>query len=187
MPGEKANTERELIDGCIRNNRQHQELLYRRYFDTMMRMCLRYTSDMEVAMTICNDGFLKVFKKIDTYAAKGSLEGWIRRIVYHALSDHFKREAKYIQFMVFEDHEEKMNPEIMPGLYAEDLMAMIEEIPEMSAQVFRLYAVEGYNHREIGEKLGMSENTSKWHLSNARKRLKALIERQNKEYVHRKG
>ncbi|MDH3651476.1 MAG: RNA polymerase sigma factor [Saprospiraceae bacterium] len=187
MAQEKAHTESDLINGCIRNKRVFQEAMYRKYFDSMMRMCLRYTTDTEIAMTVCNDGFLKVFKKINTFASKGSLEGWIRRIVYHALSDYFKREAKYIQFMVFEDHEDQQNPEIVPGLYADDLMSLIDKIPEMSARVFRLYAIEGYNHREIGERLGMSDNTSKWHLSNARKKLKELIELQNKEYVHRKG
>lgn len=148
-------------------------------------MCRRYTDDDEIAMSVCNDGFLKVFKKIHTFSFKGSLEGWVRRVVYHCMSDYFRKNAKYLQFMVFEDYEQSSSPEIVPGLYFEDLMQLLKEVPEKSEQVFRLYAIEGYNHREIGEQLGISENTSKWHLSNARKRLQELIKEQKNNYVQR--
>lgn len=183
MPADREYSEEELVAGCTRNDRQVQEALYRRYFHTMMQMCRRYTDDPEIAMTVCNDGFLKVFKKINTFAFKGSLEGWIRRIVYHCISDYFRRDSKYVQFMVFEEHEEISNPEIVPGLYLEDLMKLITKLPTMSEKVFRLYAIEGFNHREIGETLGMSENTSKWHLSNARKKLQELLKDQRNQYV----
>ncbi len=178
-------TDQELVQGCIDNNRRHQEALYRRYFSKMMSMCRRYTDDDEIAMSVCNDGFLKVFKKIHTFSFKGSLEGWVRRVVYHCMSDYFRKNAKYLQFMVFEDYEQSSSPEIVPGLYFEDLMQLLKEVPEKSEQVFRLYAIEGYNHREIGEQLGISENTSKWHLSNARKRLQELIKEQKNNYVQR--
>lgn len=183
MPDKNNFSEEELVKGCAANMRLYQEALYRRYFHVMIGMCRRYTQDDEVAITICNDGFLKVFKKIDSFAFKGSLEGWIRRIVYHTLSDYFRKNAKYLQFMVFEDHDTETNPEVIPGLYLEDLMRLIEQLPETSEKVFRLYAIEGYNHREIGERLEMSENTSKWHLSNARKKLQHLLKTQSKKYV----
>jgi len=183
----KSYTDSELIAGCVRNDRIFQEALYRQYFAKMMQMCRRYTSDEEVSMTICNDGFLKVFKKIDTFASKGSFEGWIRRIVYHAISDHFRKDSKYIQFMVFEDFEKATAPEVVPGLYFEDLIKLVGQLPEKTEQVFRLYAIEGFNHREIGEALQMSENTSKWHLSNARQKLQKLLLDQSKDYVRKDG
>ena len=176
-------TDEELVRGCAQNLRRYQEALYRKYFGTMIRMCLRYTRDDEKAMTICNDGFLKVFKKIESFAFKGSLEGWIRRIVYHALSDYFRRESKYIQVMVFEEREDLARASAIPGLYFEDLLKLVEKLPEMTKRVFRLYAIDGFNHREIGEKLGMSENTSKWHLSNARKKLQKLLMQQQQNYA----
>ncbi len=186
MPKENNQyTDAELVAGCARNDRVFQEALYRKYFQTMMQMCRRYTNDPEVAMSVVNDGFLKVFTKIDSFAFKGSLEGWIRRIVYHSISDHFRRDSKYVQFMVFEDYEESTNPEIVPGLYLEDLMKLLNHLPTMSEKVFRLYAIEGFNHREIGETLGMSENTSKWHLANARKKLQELLNDQQNQYVKR--
>jgi RNA polymerase sigma-70 factor (ECF subfamily) len=183
MPKESNYSEAELIAGCVRNDRVFQEALYRRYFHAMMQMCRRYTNDPEIAMTVCNDGFLKVFKKIESFAFKGSLEGWIRRIVYHSISDYFRKDSKYLQFMVFEDHDDATSPEIVPGLYLEDLMKLIAKLPTMSEKVFRLYAIEGFNHREIGETLGMSENTSKWHLANARKKLQDLLNDQRNQYV----
>jgi RNA polymerase sigma-70 factor (ECF subfamily) len=183
MPKEIDYTEAELVAGCSKNDRVLQEALYRKYFSVMMQMCRRYTNDQDVAMTICNDGLLKVFKKIDSFAFKGSLEGWIRRIVYHSISDYFRKESKYVQFMVFEDYDDSTNPEVVPGLYLEDLLKLVASLPTMSEKVFRLYAIEGYNHREIGETLGMSENTSKWHLSNARKKLQELLKDQQNRYV----
>jgi len=185
MPEQSEYSEAEFVAGCIRNDRKVQEALYRRYFHVMMQMCRRYTDDQEVAMTVCNDGFLKVFKKMDSFAFKGSLEGWIRRIVYHSISDYFRRDSKYVQFMVFEEYEESTNPEVVPGLYLEDLMKLVTKLPTMSEKVFRLYAIEGFNHREIGETLGMSENTSKWHLANARKKLQEFLKDQRNQYVRK--
>ncbi|MBK8505092.1 MAG: RNA polymerase sigma factor [Saprospiraceae bacterium] len=185
MPKESNYSEAELVAGCVRNDRVFQEALYRRYFHVMMKMCRRYTTDPEIAMTVCNDGFLKVYKKIESFAFKGSLEGWIRRIVYHSISDYFRKDSKYVQFMVFEDHDDATNPDIVPGLYLEDLMKLIAKLPTMSEKVFRLYAIEGFNHREIGETLGMSENTSKWHLANARKKLQDLLNDQRNQYVQK--
>lgn len=179
-------TEEEMVDGCTRNDRRFQEILYRHFFTSMMQMCRRYTRDPEVAMTICNDGFLRVYKKIHTYRARGSLEGWIRRIVYHAMSDHFRRESRYIQFMVFEDFDKSSHARALTDLYYEDLLDMIKKLPDNTQKVFSLYAIEGFNHREIGELMQMSENTSKWHLANARKKLQALIKSKTDEYAQRK-
>ncbi len=180
-------TDEELIKGCVANKRRAQEALYRAHFPVMMRMIMRYTRDEEKAMTICNDGFLKVFKNIGSFRHKGSFQGWIRRIVYHAMSDHFRKESKYIQFMVFDEFERKEKESILPELYFEDLLLLVDRLPDASREVFKLYAIEGFNHREIGENLKISDNTSKWHLSNARQKLKEMIAQQNKSHVGRKG
>jgi len=80
-------SEHELIQGCIRNDRRSQEQLYKRYFHTMMTMCIKYTRDEDKALLILNDGFLKVFQKIGTFRSEGSFEGWIRRLIYHTMAD----------------------------------------------------------------------------------------------------
>lgn len=180
----KTYTEQDLIQGCIANDRRCQEALYRKYFQTMMSMVRRYTQDEDKAIEILNNGFLKVFKKIDTFRSEGSFEGWIRRIVYHSISDFFKKESGYLKFIVLEEAEQDEPQNALHGLYYDDLLQIIGALPERSRQVFNLYAVEGYSHKEIADQLEISEGTSKWHLSNARDQLKKLLEsRLNRNYA----
>jgi RNA polymerase sigma factor (sigma-70 family) len=177
----KKYTEREMVEGCIQNDRYCQELLYRKHFDTMIRMCIRYTEDRDIAMEIVNNGFLRVFKKLDTFSFKGSLEGWIRKLVYHSLSAYYKKHSKYLQFIVLEERDSSIKEHALGKIYEEDLLKLIDQLPPATKEVFRLFAIEGFTHKEIGEKVSISEGTSKWHLSVARKRLKQLI-RQTNEY-----
>lgn len=168
-------TEKELVEGCIKNDRYCQELLFRKHFGTMMRMCMRYTKDQDIAMEIVNMGFLRVFKKLHTYSFKGSLEGWIRRLVFHSLSDYFKKHSKPVHFLSIEDRDAPLRETSLNNLYYEDLIKLVELLPAASKQVFYLYAIDGYTHVEISKKINISVGTSKWHLSAARKKLKQLI------------
>lgn len=142
-----------------------------------MGMCMRYTRDRDRAVAIVNDGFVKVFKKIHQFEHKGSLEGWIRRIVFHSMSDAIKKEAKYLKFMVFEDYDSISSKTALDNLYEEDILKMIEQLPAASADIFILFAVQGYSHKEIAEIKDISVGTSKWHVSDARKKLKEIISR----------
>lgn len=164
-----------IIEGCKKNDRKCQESLYKEFFPSMMSMCMRYIHDKDRAAAIVNDGFLKVFTKIGQYENRGSLEGWIRRIVFHSMSDNIKKNANYLKFMVFNDHDRKVRQDVLDNLYEEDIMKMIDLIPPASADIFILYAIEGYTHKEIAEMKGISIGTSKWHLSEARKKLKTII------------
>ena len=168
-------TDEELVAGCVANERIWQERFYRRFFPTMMDMSLRRTNDREEAMTIVNNGFLRVFKKIHLYSFKGSLEGWVRRLVWHSLADHFRGKPKSIHFLVFEERDEVASGSPAQNLYFDDLVKMVDLLPNATRDVFRLYAIEGFSHKEIGQRLGISDGTSKWHLSSARKKLKELI------------
>lgn len=163
------------MEGCLRNDRYYQELLYRKYFQNMMRMGMRYANDKEQAMDIVNNGFMRVFKKIEYYSFKGSLEGWIRKLVYHSMADYFRKKNKQIRFLELEDRDDPVEQEALSNLYVEDIISLVEHLPPATQQVFKLYAIEGYKHHEIADKLGISDGTSKWHLSSARKKLKELI------------
>lgn len=145
----------------------------------MMAMCMRYASDREEAMSIVNDGFMRVFKKIHLYSGKGSLEGWIRRLVWHCLADHYRKQARYLRFLVTEEREAPIYDSPADNLYAEDILNLVEKLPPASREVFRLFAIEGYSHAEIGEQLGISDGTSKWHLNAARTKLKEWMAIQN--------
>ncbi len=175
MPESPKYTERELVEGCVRNDRRCQEALYRIHFQSMMRMCMRYTQDRDLAMEIVNTGFLRVFKKLHTFQFKGSLEGWIRKLVFHSLSDHFKKKDKKVYFLEVEDRDSPVAEAALDKLYLEDILKLVDQLPDATRDVFILYAIDGYTHVEIGNMLGISEGTSKWHLSNARKKLKDLI------------
>lgn len=175
MPKAEQYSDEELVEGCLKNSRFEQEMLYRKYFAAMMRMCLRYTQDRDSAMEIVNLGFLRVFKKLHLYSFSGSLEGWIRRLVFHSLSDYFKSSAKPVHFLELEERDAPAKDEILSKLYLEDLVKLVDLLPGATREVFYLYALEGYTHAEIAEKINISVGTSKWHLSNARQKLKQLI------------
>ena len=174
--------EAEVIQGCARNDRKYQEVLYRHHFPTMLRMVHRFTRDEDKALQILNDGFLKVFRKIEKYSGEGSFQGWVRKIVYRSISDHFRKEQSYLKFIVLEDAERSASQTPLDDLYYEDLLNIVEMLPDKSREVFKFYAIEGYSHKEIADMIGFSEGTSKWHLSKARERLKDLI-KQSKRHA----
>lgn len=176
--GKKKYTEQELVEACTLNDRRAQEALYRRFFPEMMRMTLRYTRDEDTAIEIVNNGFLRVFKKIHTFAFKGSLEGWVRRLVYHSMADYFRDNARYLHFLVLEEHDSSVPERGHETFYEEDILRAVRTLPPVSQEVFRLYAIEGYSHAEIAENLDISEGTSKWHLSTARQKLREILSAQ---------
>ncbi|MEN0006470.1 MAG: sigma-70 family RNA polymerase sigma factor [Bacteroidota bacterium] len=175
MAASMTYSEKELVEGCIDNDRRCQEALYRKFFPTMMRMCMRYAKDEHIAVEIVNIGMLRVFKKLDTFSFKGSLEGWVRRLVFHALSDYYKKHTKPVHFLELADRDEPVPASSLSDLYLEDILNLVDLLPDASRKVFQLYAIEGYTHVEIGKMLGISDGTSKWHLSAARKKMKQLI------------
>jgi RNA polymerase sigma factor (sigma-70 family) len=181
MQKEEKLPEKELVEGCARNERVYQEALYRRFFPEMYRYCLRYAKVEDKALEILNQGFLRVFQKIHTFAFKGSLEGWIRRLIFHAISDYFQKENRRPLIVSIADQPLKERPkqsEALENLYLEDLLGLIDDqLPPVTHEVFRLYAIEGFTHKEIAETMGMSIGTSKWHLAHARKRLKSFFEK----------
>lgn len=169
--------------GCIRNDRRFQEALYRQHFPKMMAMCMRYTNERDVAMQIVNNGFLRVFKKISQFSFKGSLEGWIRRLMYHSVSDYFKQHSKYVRFLILEERDDAIRQNALDDLYFQDVLGLVEALPPATKRVFCLFAIEGYTHPEIAEQLSISVGTSKWHLAAARKRLKALLNERNNDFT----
>lgn len=183
MFGSKKYTEEELVAGCVRNDRRAQEAFFRKFFPEMLRMCMRYTRDEDTAIEIVNNGFLRVFKKLHTFAFKGSLEGWVRRLVYHSMADYFRDNARYLHFLVLEERDEVVPERGHEQFYESDILNVVSTLPPVSQEVFRLYAIEGYNHAEIAANLNISEGTSKWHLSTARQKLRDQLVAMGHYYV----
>lgn len=147
-------------------------------------MCRRHTSDQDALISIINDGMLKVFKNLSRYNYEGSFEGWIRRIVFRSLSDYFRKENKYLKFLIFEEKDQRHHEQALTDLYYEDLMEITRSLPDKMSKVFHLYAIEGFTHKEIAKKLNMSDGTSKWYLSEARKEIKKKLALLHKRIHH---
>ena len=174
--------ERELIDGCRKQNRQAQELLYRTYADKMYRICLAYSGDRDIAKDLLQESFVKVFKKIDSFNENGSLEGWIRRIVNNTAIDHYRKATKIQTTDNFENVTEKdieSAAEQLSLLHKEVILGFIKKLPEGARNVFNLFAIEGYSHKEIANRLNISEGTSKSQYNRARSLLKSWIDEEN--------
>jgi RNA polymerase sigma factor (sigma-70 family) len=171
----------EIIAGCKKNERKAQERLYRSYYESMMNLCVRYTKDEDDAKLVLNTGFLKVFKNIDKYDAKKAvLYTWIRTIVVNSCLDHIKSKQNTITANELQDTDViHMDAEVNTKVDASEILHLIRNLPASTQAVFNLYIVEGYSHKEIAELLQISEGTSKWHLSEARKNLKMQLLREN--------
>lgn len=161
-----------LIQGCVDNNRKSQRLLHEKYFGVMMSISLRYCSDWDEAMEVVNSGFLKIFLKIKSYSGKGSFEGWMKRIIVNTALDYIKSLKPYAEEIddrnTFNNHYYFENDAI-DKFSVDDILKQVQSVPPMSRAVFNLNVIEGYKHKDIAEKLGISEGTSHWHLQNARK------------------
>lgn len=170
-----------LLQGCLANNRKAQEALYRQFYGFAMTIALRYSRDEHDAADIMSNAFVRVFKSIKTFdPSKGSLHTWIKKIVVNEGLDHIKARSRFSQDLELETvPEPPINNNILEEMGAEEIMNLVKRLPPATHAVFVLYAVEGYNHREIAERLKISEGTSKWHLSEARKTLQKQILQQH--------
>jgi RNA polymerase sigma factor (sigma-70 family) len=169
----------ELLKQCKAGERQAQELLYKQFAAKMMGVCMRYATDRMEAEDMLQNGFIKVFKKLDDYRGDGSFEGWIRRIMVHCSIEYYRKHHKMMQVVDLDEsgHEPSVSPLAASNLGAKDLMSLIGQLSPGYRMVFNLYAIEGYSHREIAEIMGISEGASKSQLSRARAILKEQIAR----------
>lgn len=171
-----------MIEGCKAGVRTAQEKLYKMYYPKMMSMVKRYTNihQYHLAEEILNNGFLKVFQKVDSFKFEGSFEGWVRRVIYHSIFDYVRANTKYNEKVVFVERDEVIQNNITSNLHYNELIKLVQELTDTTRAVFNMYVMEGLSHREISETLGISEGTSKWHLFEARRVLKIKIEKLNK-------
>ncbi|MCT4561443.1 MAG: RNA polymerase sigma factor [Crocinitomicaceae bacterium] len=174
---------KEIIEGCIANKRKAQAKLFELYYGKMMGVCLRYHKDKDDAQEILQQGFIKVFEKLDAYEFTGSFDGWMRRIFVNTSIDAIRKNKK--NPIRKENDEEFVMESSNPVIEEEelDLMSLkasiaLEAIDELSPQyraVFNLYVIEEYSHKEIAELLGISEGTSKSNLSKAKANLQKIL------------
>jgi RNA polymerase sigma-70 factor (ECF subfamily) len=168
-----------LVKGCMANERSAQEGLYKQFYADMLRLCVRYLKTNDLAKEALNQGFLKVFQNIDSFDdKKGELNAWIATIMIRTCIDIKRKELKFTTDIDETGITENVfvSPAILDKLYAEDLIGMIRLLPDATQMVFNLSVIDGYSHKEISEQLNITESTSRWHLSEAKKQLRVLLE-----------
>jgi len=169
--------ESDLIKGCVEKNRAMQKLLYDRYAPKMYTVCLRYCKNAEDAQDLLQEGFIKIFRNIDNYRGDGSFEGWMRRIFVNTSIAHFRKVVNVS--IPPEDQELNIEDKSVTALdnFAErDIISLVQELSPGYRQVFNLYVIEGYSHKDISEMLGIGEGTSKSQLARAKSMLRSMIE-----------
>ena len=174
--------EKQLIEACLKDDLRAQKMLYHRYARKMMGVCLRYAKSWEEAEDLLQEGFFKVFVDLKQYHGNGSFEGWIRKVIVNTALQHIrKRKEIYFSNVRIENVEEAdfSYQEIFHQLEKEELLKVLKKLPEGCQVIFNLYALEGFTHKEIGEKLEISIGTSKSQLSKARTLLKESFRKLN--------
>ena len=169
----------ELIKRCIDNDRTGQEALYKLFHAEMLRVCYSYLPDKELAKEAFNTGFLKVFQSVKNFdIKKGELGGWIRKIMIHTSIDLCRKELKFnnISTGVQDQDDYLISPTILEKLYFEDILQNIRTLPFATQTVFNLSVLDGFTHKEISEQLNITEGTSRWHLAEAKRKLRELLE-----------
>ena len=176
----------DLIKRCLDKDEKAQEMLYKQFASKMYAVCMRFARNTMNADDIFQEGFIRVFTNLNEYSFKGSLEGWIRRTMVNTAINFYKKNLKYQGTIDFEHAPELSNNEetALEKLSAKELLGLIQTLPEGFRMVFNLYVIEGYNHKEIGEILNISENTSKSQLARARKAIKKRIKEVFKETIY---
>ncbi|MEQ8908474.1 MAG: sigma-70 family RNA polymerase sigma factor [Vicingaceae bacterium] len=171
---------KKVVDACARGDRKTQQALYKKMYSPMMAVCYRYASRPDDAKDLFQEGFIKVFKKIDRFNFKGSLQGWIRRIMVNNAIDHYRKNKNKFAMSETLVEAEQIPEETDDGSWvaeikAKTLLDCVQQLSPKYQAVFSLYVLDGFTHAEIAEELSISEGTSKSNLAKAKKNLRTMI------------
>ena len=169
--------EKQLIADCLLGKRNAQKRLYELYSCKMMGVCLRYCKDRETAKDLLHDGFLKVYTHIDSFEGKGSFEGWIRRIMVNTALEYLRKQSEEGYNMNIEEAFTLTNGDysILEKMQAEELISLIQRLPDAYRMTFNLFVIEGYSHKEISEKMDITESSSRVYLTRAKQLLQSML------------
>jgi RNA polymerase sigma factor (sigma-70 family) len=180
MP-EIENLEHALISDCLKGDRTAQKKLYDLYSGKMMAVCLRYCKDRETAKDLLHDGFLKVYTHLSSFRGAGSFEGWIRRIMVNTALEFIRKQNDEGYHIDVEEAWSLSDDEIgaMERLQVEELIQLIQKLPESYRTTFNLFVIEGYSHKEIAEAMNITESSSRVYLTRAREILQNMLGKAN--------
>ncbi len=172
----------ELIKACKQNDPSSQKALYRHFYNYGMTICSRYAQNREEAKEIMNDGFVKIFTKLDQYNFSLSFKAWLNKIMVNTAIDHYRKyQSKPKTVDLIHAQHIETDHSILNNLSAKEIMALVQKLSPSYRMAFNLHVVEGYKHHEIAEKLGISSGTSKSNLAKARLKLKVMIQALNQK------
>jgi len=171
--------ERLIIAGCKKNESWAMKRLYEHFAPTMMVVCVRYANDLDKAKDVLHEGFIRVFNKIGSYAAKGSFEGWMRRVFVSTAIELLRKDyfRQHLDIVDYKESIENFEISIVEKLSAEDILKYVSELPEGCRTVFNLHAIEGYSHAEIAKILKIEEGSSRSQFAYARRLLQNKIKK----------
>lgn len=167
-----------IIKECKKEDPKYQKQLYEAYAPLFMSICLRYMKNRAEAEDVLIESFYQIFSKLNTYKGEGSFEGWMKRIVVNkALMELRKNNVLNLSVELNSIKEPSQAEEVIDNLFYDELLEMLNELPPGYRTVFNLYVLEGYKHREIGDMLGISINTSKSQLILAKKKMREIYKK----------
>ena len=175
-------TDEALVKACVAGDSASQKKLFDRYSRVMMGICMRYASCSEEAQDLAQDGWIKVFERLQSFRFEGSLEGWIKRIMVNTSLDYLRRNKQLMQPIdeSSESHSAlQAEAEAFGRMSSKELMAVVQQLPAGYRTVFNLYAIEGYSHKEIASMLRIAESTSKSQYIRAKACLQRMLITEN--------
>jgi RNA polymerase sigma-70 factor (ECF subfamily) len=166
------------IDNLLSGDAKSQDMLYKYFAPKMYGICLRFAGNQMEADDILQEGFIKVFTKLKFFRNEGSLEGWIRRTIINTAINSYRKNQRQGYLGNIEDYEvaDARTESIYDKISREELLNLVQSLPKGYRTVFNLNVIEGYTHKEIGQMMNISDNTSKTQLLRAKKILKEKVE-----------
>ncbi|WP_225975100.1 RNA polymerase sigma factor [Anseongella ginsenosidimutans] len=167
-----------LIAGCRQGERKAQKKLYELFAPKMYAVCLRYAGSPEDAQDILQNGFIKMFRKLNDFRGEGSFEGWLRRIMVTTSIEQYRKTASMQPLQTIDEHlSERLSDQqtVLDRIHAEELLKLIERLSPGYRAVLNMHLIEGFSHKEIASMLGITEGTSKSQLARARNILRQMI------------
>ncbi len=172
-----------LIEGCKKRDPECQKLLFKAFYGRMLGLCLRYSNQRDDAQDVVQEGFIRLFDKIDLYKETGSFEGWIKKIFVNIALDNLRRKKMQLISIDGEGYRkelrahEKLDQSLLDRISQEKLLEAIQNLSPVYRTVLNLHVYEGYTHDEIASELGISAGTSKSNLSKAKVNLKKMLQK----------
>jgi RNA polymerase sigma-70 factor (ECF subfamily) len=181
---------KKLIESCLKGERESQQKFYQAFYGRMLVICMRYAGNREEAKDVLHDGFIKVFASLKDFEFKGSLDGWVKRIVTNTAIDAVRKKKNFLVELeenknydnITDDFQENQEYEQFVQLKVEVIMKLIQKLSPMYRTVFNLYVFEEFSHKEIAEQLNINIGTSKSNFAKAKRNLIKLFEDYTNEH-----